>query len=670
MSEKQNEVSLAKSLEKGGFHLKNTFYNPNEHDKLASIFRCCSKKNSNMRGIPDRLYFDEECNLLMVFECKPKSLNEAVKDLQFYRTKMIIEPFDCNFHETNHNIYLRSFVQDNKTSTQTVTMDYKKKMHTLHNYIRENTKISNEDKPYFIAIILISLKKETFRLLIKAYDFKSNKFIYDILKENLQDFDIDTSIFEYLRNDKNNAHFLNIINMCIEIVDNIHENIDVLNEFYTEFTSYYNNDSKELGIVLTPPHIVRLMARLLNIQHHDIILDLCTGTGSFLLECSKYQPLKLIGCEYQNKLYNLLKCNLILKNINNYEIFFKDCFENRFTATKSIINPPYGMQDKKELDFILKQLESVVENGLVCAILPLAKINSNSKTRKEIAKIGKIRSIIKCNSNLFYPSASIQCVIVLIEKCSQGHDYSKDLVSYVDYTDDGFEMKRGSGRIIQDTSEFENKFNNIFTNENKYLLEETEDWIKATIETEEIIDKKTLQSKLLEIQFHSEKLKLENEDTSIQTNTTKFHRYKIDEIFDVLKQPIEEYNVVDKKKVHVISAKNNNNGIKEISVCNKKTFTGNKIVLVTGGNGGAGLAFYQKDDFNITSATIVLSPKISKLLFNEKIGVYCAMQLSKYKNKYSRGLQWNENRIKNDYISLPITDNSSIDYDFIQKCFV
>jgi hypothetical protein len=40
--------------------------------------------------------------------------------------------------------------------------DLIKKVHKIYDYIRSYTKISDEDKPFFIAIILISLKKESF----------------------------------------------------------------------------------------------------------------------------------------------------------------------------------------------------------------------------------------------------------------------------------------------------------------------------------------------------------------------------------------------------------------------------------------------------------------------------------------------------------------------------
>ena len=159
---------------------------------------------------------------------------------------------------------------------------------------------------------------------------------------------------------------------------------DLLNKFYSEFVSYNNSDGKTLGIILTPPHIITLMIKILEINETDIFLDLCSGTGSFPLESIKYNPIEIIACEYQTKLYNLLKCNMLLRDIDlDYHYIVKgDCFEYEFKATKSAINPPYSMKDKKELDFVIEQLNSVNVGGLVSAIIPCSKLNSNKQNKK------------------------------------------------------------------------------------------------------------------------------------------------------------------------------------------------------------------------------------------------------------------------------------------------
>ena len=111
------------------------------------------------------------------------------------------------------------------------------------------------------------------------------------------------------------------------------------------------------------------MIELLEINKNDVFIDLCSGTGSFPIESLKYNPKKIIACEYQKKLYDLLRLNSILRN-DKINCINNDCFNENFEkCKKSAINPPYGKKNKNELEFILRQLEIIEENGLISAII-------------------------------------------------------------------------------------------------------------------------------------------------------------------------------------------------------------------------------------------------------------------------------------------------------------
>ena len=88
-----------------------------------------------------------------------------------------------------------------------------------------------------------------------------------------------------------------------------------------------------------------------------------------------------------------------------------------------------------------------------------------------------------------------------------------------------------------------------------------------------------------------------------ELNIIKFKNYKvfkIKDLFYILTKPREIYKEnKENKEINYISATKYNNGIKKQISSNKRTFTGNKITLISSGNGGAGLAFYQKKDFSI-----------------------------------------------------------------------
>ncbi len=676
-SEKESEYQLQTILIENKFNIDCIYYSIFNNKILKELFSNCSK-TGNKFGVPDRIYFDK--STLIIFECKNNNLNKANDDIKTYIQKLKpnnYKIFGVGFvnknlfsiyklennniiHLPNKLITLNTFNIIKNTSN---TVNMKNEIHKIHNYIRNYTKISDEDKAFFIAIILISIKKTSFKTIYEKYNNK--EYIYDIVLDNLNDFNIDIEVFKFLRNDNNNTHFYNLIKMIYEIYEK-EPTIDLLNEFYSEFVKYNNSDGKKLGIVLTPSHIVKLMCELLEINNNDIVLDLCTGTGSYLLEAYKYKPKQLIGCEFQNKLYALLKCNTILRDINNINLIKGNCFENEFKATKSIINPPYGQTNENIYKFILKQIESIHDGGLACAIIPRSKLTNNKnndKYKKELMQQAIIKSIVICRNTLFYPYASVDSAIILIQKNKNGHAGNTNIV---DYSDDGFESKINHGFIK--TDEFENKYNNIKTellNIGKYELKYNTNWCllnnNEDNDLSEILKKIKLQ--LLDNEYQIKRNEILNSHITI-SNLFTFKKFKIDELFIILSKPDVEYQ--ENKIVNLISAKNNNNGVKCKIESNNETFYGNKLVVITAGNGGAGMCFYQADDFNLTSATKVLSPK--NIILNKKIGIFIANILSENKKKYSRSNTWKLTDIKNTIIELPMKDNN-IDYEYIENLF-
>lgn len=536
-----------------------------------------------------------------------------------------------------------------------------KDIHKINNYIRNNTRISNEDKTLFIAILIIGIKDNLF------IDINTTEILH-ILHKILNNYDIQTDIFQSLISHKDKVHIYNLIKLIDEIYQT-NKSIDLLNKFYMEFAKYNNSDGKSLGIVLTPHHIVRLMSEILNINSNDIVLDLCTGTGSFLLEAYKYNPKQIIGCEYQHKLCMLFKCNIIIKGIVNYVLIKGNCFDNIFKSTKSLINPPYGTKQNNELEFIIKQIESLELDGECCAIIPIGKVlnnKTNNKYKKQILSKSILKNIIICRESIFYPNASVGCVIVHFKKTA--FVIENNLTGIIDYRNDGFIQKSGNGYIKSDN--FEEIYNNII-NEIKLptmqkILKYDDDWYNTFIIEDKKINLKKLKLSKLELNYINSKFNILNIDSDSDHNDIEFKNFELSYLFDILKKPKEKYTE-QTKKVYMISAKNNNNGIDSIIDSNEKTFKGNKLVLITGGNGGAGLCYYQKNDFNIKSATIVLSPK--NIIINDHVGLYLSQLLSKNKEIYSRYNTWTQKKIKSTIINLPINQDESINYNYIESLF-
>lgn len=668
MSEKISEHELSACLQ--DFPQEHIYYHPCAHPILKSIFKHSSKKGAGY-GIPDRIFFDG--STLILFECKKSSLQLAIDDLKLYNSSLNLEEsytiyfvafvdsgtyllLDCHFDRIEKDLCPLTF-NLNKCMDYTKDM-LEKDIQSIHNYIRDYTKISNEDKCFFSAVILISLSRKSFRDIISRYD--SKEYLYDLLESNLKEHDLDISIFMFLRTDNNNKHLYELVKKFMTIYMK-NPNIDLLNHLYSEFIKYNNMDGKSLGIVLTPPHIVSLMIDLLNLKPSDTFLDLCAGTGSFVMEAYRKCNLKqMIACEYQTKLFNLLKCNATIRNIPKSKLNFhrSDCFDREFRATKSAINPPYGMKDKNELDFVMKQLNSVVEGGLVSCIIPISCLTNSSK-RREITSCAIVRRIVLCNENLFYNSgAGVKCIILLLEKNMNGHSVN-DSVLFSDYEDDGYIMARGYGRITTDT--FQTRYLEVLSKAVSISIDTNgNDWI--SVDLYHRFSKKDFKRLTIQMEYFKQLLSIEQTMTNDLIDYESSSHFKLVDLFYLLKKPRESYPNIG-EQVFLISARNHDNGVKQIIQATEDTFTGNKIVLVTGGNGGAGLAFYQPNPFSITSATLVLEPKIP---MSEKLGMFIALECSKYKKKYSRGYQWSLSRLEEDTIELPTRDGE-IDTSFIES---
>lgn len=451
--------------------------------------------------------------------------------------------------------------------------------------------------------------------------------------------------------------------MIIEVFNN-NPTVDLLNKFYSEFVRYNNTDGKSLGIVLTPSHIVELMVRLLDINSDDVILDLCTGTGSYLIESYKYKPRKLIGCEYQTKLYNLFKCNLIIRDIKNCETYFGDCFDNNYKATKSIINPPYATSSPCEIDFIIKQLDSIIENGIAISIIPIS-ILSNIKKRNRLIKLCKIITIIKCNEKSFYPNASVNTCIIIIEKNKNGHNFLNDYVNIIDFRDDNIIRDRNNFNTKNEKYELNiiNMINNINTSKYLKLISIDDDWIEFDY-NEDIIDINELHIDLIRNEYYKKLNMIMNKDNN-NIKLKKYKTYKLFDLFDIEKNTEKMLikNISDNKgNIPYISSSGLNNGI--VGYVKNYTHVGNCITIAK--NGTVGTCFYQTTNFTNCNDVIVIRYKEE---LTEYFALYiCRILENKLKLNYSYSRKLNMKRLNKITINLPIKDDN-IDYDFVNNLF-
>lgn len=180
---------------------------------------------------------------------------------------------------------------------------------------------------------------------------------------------------------------------------------DWLGAFYEVFLKYASW-AQDLGIVLTPRHLTRWVADVMDIQITDTIYDPTCGTGGFLVaafdyvkrraspsQLARFKRLSVFGIEQEAGVAALAVVNMIFRGDGKNNIQEGDCFkkflishtESGFPTaryaqtlsdnppvTKVMMNPPFALKRdaEKEFRFIDQALRQIQHGGLLFSVLP------------------------------------------------------------------------------------------------------------------------------------------------------------------------------------------------------------------------------------------------------------------------------------------------------------
>ena len=264
-------------------------------------------------------------------------------------------------------------------------------------------------------------------------------------------------------------------------------NYDIIGKFYEEFLKYAGVSNVKKGIVLTPRHITTLFTKLVDIKDNDKILDLCCGTGAFLIAgmneiikkindsnrtdkdkaIKKVKEKQLLGFELNPTMYICAISNMLFRGDGKSSIFNCDSIYDKkaqeemdkFGATIGFINPPYsGKENKenptpKEITFLSKLLDNCSRYGVIIA--PFSTYFKDDDVRENILKKHTLKCVINMPADLFQPNASTHTAIAVFET-HRSFDYKKDKVVFYDLKDDGFVLSKNKGR-----TDVYNKWNEI-----------------------------------------------------------------------------------------------------------------------------------------------------------------------------------------------------------------
>lgn len=356
----------------------------------------------------------------------------------------------------------------------------------MHNSLRE-IKVTEAHKPIFIAGILIALNDEDFS---KSYSLLSS---YKLVMQNIQnaienvlkESDVKSSRINYIKqvfntllentkfaeiplgHSKSITWYIEQLEMKIKpMMDYADSTVDALGVFYHEFIKYAGGDGSGLGIVLTPQHLTEFMCDLAGINKNSRVVDICCGSGSFLVtamskmfrdanpeEVENIRKNGLFGVEFDDGLYTLAIANMIIRKDGKSNIYKGDCFNKRITEElkeKSIniglMNPPYSQKDVTELEFVEHLLEILTVGGTGVVVVPVSCAIGTKfgDVRERLMKKNTLKAVFSMPDDIFYPTGTNVCVMVW--EAHTPHDPEQE--TFFGYCkEDGFVKRKKLGRI-------------------------------------------------------------------------------------------------------------------------------------------------------------------------------------------------------------------------------
>lgn len=146
----------------------------------------------------------------------------------------------------------------------------------------------------------------------------------------------------------------------------------------------------------------QVLGEFIEVYRNDVVLDMGTNTGALLLYASLFHPKKLIGLDINERSLALAKRNLLVNNIDNFELIHDDIITYKGEEVDVIIcNPPY----------FKTKTDNLCENEY----LALAKHEGNLTIDKLIASI---RRNLKNYGTVYllYQSSRLQELMIELKK--------------------------------------------------------------------------------------------------------------------------------------------------------------------------------------------------------------------------------------------------------------
>jgi len=360
----------------------------------------------------------------------------------------------------------------------------------LHEFLRDHAGVSATEKPLLVAGTLIALMNPSFQAAYKNNKLTAKALMrdwYAAIRNTVDDADIPVAKKENLSRafqilsghttlttptaEHPQGPMFPVVSdldtKVMPLLDVYHE-FDLVGKFYGEFLSYSGADKKDRGIVLTPPHITDLFCRITEVSKDDTVIDLCTGTGGFLIaamshmlsqcttdaERNDVKANRLVGVETDQTMYALAAANMLLRGDGKANLYLNNCLDipdelAAHNATVGMLNPPYSLKSKglKELDFVKAMLDTLEKGSHGVAIIPMScAIGTGSEERllkAALLETHRLEAVMSMPPELFYPVGTNTCIMVFTAHKPHGNHKTW----FGRWTDDGFVKTKNKGRI-------------------------------------------------------------------------------------------------------------------------------------------------------------------------------------------------------------------------------
>ncbi|OJF95655.1 restriction endonuclease [Rhizobium sp. 58] len=358
----------------------------------------------------------------------------------------------------------------------------------LHDFMRDHAKLTESEKPLLVSGTLIALRNKAFAASFGLHSpTQLQKEWMRVIQEEIQKAEIPqakkdnmtqpySSIAVHPELGKASKGYpkgvmhelIDRLNRKVWPFISVYHDFDVVGRFYGEFLKYTGGDKKALGIVLTPRHITELFSLIANVNKDSKVLDICAGTGAFLIsamhqmfrsavtdeERDRIRKHGLIGVEQQPNMFALAASNMILRGDGKANLYQGSCLDEAIakevkahSCDVGMVNPPYSQADSDlhELKFVKQMLECLRPGGTGIAIVPMSCALSANSLRAEILKEHTLEAVVSMPDELFYPVGVITCIMVFTAHRAHKIENRKTWFGY--WKDDGFQKTKHKGRI-------------------------------------------------------------------------------------------------------------------------------------------------------------------------------------------------------------------------------